>query len=110
MKFKIRTHLPEDIHGVRYVKNTHFLEIEDDKERVWRGGATGVVKYVCKVCKGFLYSPSNYGRIPCNLPGCGQSMMDPQWHKPQLSFVPEEVSDFRDGSLEGLADEDTDAG
>jgi DNA-directed RNA polymerase subunit RPC12/RpoP len=101
MKFRIQTNLPENIHGVQYVKNSHFLELIDEKERSWRGGATGIVKYHCESCHQAFYSPTNHGELRCPMPGCG-AMVIPVWHKAQLSFIPEEPSQYRDGYLTGF--------
>jgi hypothetical protein len=107
MRYKIRTNLPERIHGVRYVKNSHYLELEDEQERAWRGGATGIVKYTCQHpdCKSTYYQPSNNGKQKCPVLGC-DGMALPIWHKAQLSFVPEEPSQYRDGYLSGFVEGD----
>lgn len=92
-KMKIRFDLPKDIHGVRYVVNSHFMEIEDKDGHVARLLPTGLVKYRCEDCGEEFMMTSNHGDLTC--PICGaRGQAKPCWGRVQLSFVPENESDF----------------
>ena len=107
--FTIKADLPPEVHGVCYTKNHHFLELTDALGRKIKLNATGLVQYICRSCQFMCLTPSNNGELFC--PGCKQSLMDPQWTRVQLSFVPEDPSDFRGGfpsidAPEPLGDDD----
>jgi len=91
---KIRTNLPSRVHGITYVKNTHYIDLEDDSGHHARIDATGIVKYKCDKCKFVFWTTSNHGTMAC--PMChDQDCVKPAWYKPQLSFIPEKPSDFK---------------
>lgn len=93
---KLQTNLPPRVHALAYVKNSHFLEIEDDDGNRTKVSATGIVKYECTGCKFKFFVLTNHGEISCPL--CRQNgAAKPQWMTPQLSFVPEKQSDFKGG-------------
>ena len=91
---KISTNLPPHVHGVTYVKNTHFIELEDDEGNRTHINATSIVKYECKDCKFIFFALSNHGTISCPLCGVKECAI-PVWYEPQLSFVPEKPSKFK---------------
>jgi DNA-directed RNA polymerase subunit RPC12/RpoP len=90
---KIRANLPDDIHGFRYVTNSHFVEVEDENGNTAHLLPTGIVKYKCEGCDTEFFMGSNHGVVKC--PVCGLQKAKPCWGKVQLSFVPEKESDFK---------------
>lgn len=93
---KFRTSLPREVHAVTYVKNSHYIELEDDDGNRTKLDASGVVKYECSGCKFMFLAFENHGDIKCPL--CGvNGAAKPQWYVPQLSFVPEKPSTFTGG-------------
>ena len=93
---KLITNFPSEVHAVTYVKNSHYLELEDDDGHCTKLDASGVVKYTCEKC-GFLFLTfENHGDITC--PSCAeQGAAKPVWYVPQLSFVPERECEFAGG-------------
>lgn len=93
---KIQTKLPKQVHAMCYVKNSHFIELEDDDGNKTKVNATGVVRYDCTACKYTFLAFENNGEISCPL--CqAKGAAKPKWYVPQLSFVPEKKSDFKGG-------------
>lgn len=88
---KIRTNLPPEVHGFRYVVNSHFIELEDDKGNTIRLKAKSMLKGTCQLCGGSVLVESRIGSMRC--PHCGGEV-EWVWGKAQLSFVPEAESDF----------------
>jgi hypothetical protein len=96
MKYDIRTTLPDGVKGFRYMGNTHYIEIVDKLGHTAKVNATGLVRYDCTKCDGMFFMVSNHGDLQC--PTCGQiGSAKPTWVVPQLSFVPEEVSELEAG-------------
>lgn len=95
MKFTIATHLPEGVHGVKYVKNHHYIELIDSEGRVIKINATGIILYLCIECDEHFFMLSNKAN---GCPVCGEhGQVKNVWLKPQLAFIPEQPSDFRGG-------------
>lgn len=93
---KIKTKLPKQVHALSYVKNSHFIELEDDDGNKTKVNATGVVRYDCIACKYTFLAFENNGEISC--PVCRAiGAAKPKWYVPQLSFVPEKPSTFKGG-------------
>ena len=96
MKHDIRTQFPPGVKGFKYMGNSHFIELVDKEGGVIRANATGLVRYDCATCKSAFFMMSNHGDLSC--PSCRTiGSAKPMWVTPQLSFVPEEPSDFRGG-------------
>jgi DNA-directed RNA polymerase subunit RPC12/RpoP len=93
---RLTTDLPCEVHSLTYVKNSHFIKLEDDDGNSTKLDASSVVKYTCEKC-GFLFLTfENHGDITC--PSCAeQGAAKPVWYVPQLSFVPEQASNFTGG-------------
>jgi DNA-directed RNA polymerase subunit RPC12/RpoP len=91
---KIRAELPPAVHGLRYVTNSHFLELEDDKGHTTRMLPRSFCKYVCSKCQVVFFMTSNFGAVRC--PCCGDaSTVKSAWGSFQIGFMPEEESEFQ---------------
>jgi len=96
MKLDVRTQFPEGVKGFKYMGNSHFIELVDKEGRTVKANATGLVRYDCEKCKDVFFMMSNHGDLSC--PACrSMGSAHPTWVVPQLSFVPEEASDFHGG-------------
>jgi hypothetical protein len=96
MRHDVRTRFPEGVKGFKYMGNSHFIELVDKDGHVVKANATGLVRYDCAHCSGVFFMMSNHGDLSC--PECRKSSSaKPTWVVPQLSFVPEEQSDFHGG-------------
>ena len=87
----IETNLPEQIHGFQYVKNSHYIRLTDDKKREIKLYAKKILRGECPQCKLALYSDGELAGMKC--PRC-QTPMRWVWGKEQLSFIPDEESEF----------------
>lgn len=92
MNVKIETHLPEKIHGVTYVTNTHFLKLHDDAEHELKLNAVGVLRGDCDDCKAELLALERSGDMVCT--HCRSSSVKWRWLKLQLAFLPEHESQY----------------
>ena len=45
---KIHTNLPENIRGIKYYKNSHYIELEDVEGRIHKVVATDLLRGRCK--------------------------------------------------------------
>ena len=90
---KICTNLPHEIHSLTYVKNHHWIELEDTKGRKTKLHDNGLLRYECPGCKFFCFTPHNNGTLLC--PVCKGTDMVQQWQRIQVCFVPENESDFK---------------
>lgn len=96
MKHDVRTHFPDGVKGFKYMANSHFIELVDKTGNKVKANATGLVKYDCEECQNVFFMMSNHGELTC--PTCQRpASAKPTWVVPQLSFVPEEQSDFCGG-------------
>ena len=90
---KLTTNFPPEVHAITYVKNSHFLELEDDDGNRTKLDASGVVRYVCEKCGFIFLAFENHGNLSC--PDCGElGASKPTWMVPQISFVPEKETPF----------------
>ncbi len=91
---KIRADLPPAVHGLRYVTNSHFLELEDDKGNKTRMLPRSFCKYVCDKCQAVFFMTSNFGQVRC--PCCGDpAAIKSAWGSFQIGFMPEDESEFQ---------------
>lgn len=88
---RISTNLPAAIHSLMYVKNSHWIELEDHDGRRTRLFDNALMRYTCRACAFLCLCPSNAGPLRCPL--CGQTL-DQEWQRVQVCFVPEDESDF----------------
>lgn len=86
-----RAALPPGIKGVRYVKNHHFIELEDDKGNKTKLNASALLVGSCTDCKETCFAATNSGNMTCT--HCGGPVKW-AWSRPQLSFIPEHESQF----------------
>jgi hypothetical protein len=89
---KVVTSLPDFVHGFRYVKNHHFIELTDNDGNKVTLNAGGIMLGDCKECKAKVAAFENRERMICT--HCG-GQVTWQWTRPQLAFVPEKESDFK---------------
>jgi hypothetical protein len=83
--------LPRGLRGFRYVKNHHYLELEDEKGNELHLPAHGVMRHYCSGCKNRWWTESNV----CNFcPSCGGTDVEKSWGRLQVAFVPERESEF----------------
>lgn len=88
---KIATHLPDEIHSFTYVKNSHWIELEDDNGHKSKLLDNALMRYSCPGCQFMCLTPSNSGPIDC--PVCRSSMRQ-EWNRVQTCFVPEAETFF----------------
>lgn len=88
---KISADLPSFAHSFRYVKNHHWIEIEDKDGNKTKLNATGILVGACADCKERCVALTNQGNMTCT--HCGGSVAW-AWSRPQLAFVPEKESTF----------------
>jgi hypothetical protein len=95
--------MPDDVRGVRYVANHHYVELEDKQGRKSKMPATAVLKCVCigEHCGAVFFVSSNMGSLNC--PHCGGPTTK-IWGKMQIGFIPEDESDFQTGMTSDLPD------
>lgn len=95
MRYQLSWDLPLAVHGVEYMRNSHFIELTDAQGRRTRVVASGVLLFVCEDCDTQFFLMSNLGPMHC--PRCKSPRTKSQWVVPQTAFVPERESDFRGG-------------
>lgn len=88
---RVTTALPEEVHGFRYVKNHHYIELEDKAGNRVRLNASAILIGVCDACKEKCVALTNMGDMRCT--HCGGEVKW-AWHRPQLAFIPEKASSF----------------
>ncbi len=90
---KITTHLPNEIHSITYVKNSHWIELEDHDGVKHKMHDNGMVRYECSDpdCGFACLTFTSHGEILCPL--CSGPLV-PVWHRMQVCFVPEKESAF----------------
>ena len=91
---RITTNLPPEIHSIKYVKNSHWIELEDNDGRVHRVHDNGMVRYECKNkdCGFAMMTWQNRGSLLC--PACQTARLEPVWQRLQVCFVPQKETDF----------------
>ena len=88
---KVSTDLPVEIHRFVYVKNHHFIELEDKEGNRTKLNASGILIGDCQSCKEKCIALTNNGNMACT--HCGGPVKW-AWNKPQLAFIPESESTF----------------
>ena len=89
---KIEADLPNYVHGITYIKNSHYIKLTDDKGNSTKLVPTSLLQGTCKGCKLVIYIAENHGSVKC--PVCNDEIVW-KWGNVQLCFVPEEPTDFR---------------
>lgn len=88
---KVVTDLPPQIKAFSYVKNHHFVALEDTDGNKTKLNASGVLIGDCVECKEKCIALTNTGNMTCT--HCGGAVKW-AWNKPQLAFIPEHESMF----------------
>jgi hypothetical protein len=88
----LRACLPEGWKVRNYVKNHHYIELEDDEGNTYRVMATDLIRGVCIGCKMSFYVEARYGEMCC--PHC-RGGVNWVWGDAKLAFVPEVGSQFK---------------
>lgn len=87
----ISANLPNSVHGMRFVKNHHFVELQDVDGNKIVLDATTILLGDCTACAQRVAAFTNMGAMACT--HCGEAV---KWRyvKPQLAFVAENESQF----------------
>ena len=88
---KLTTSLPNEVKSMCYVKNHHYIELEDCDGNKVKLNAIGILVGTCISCKCQCVALSNQGNMWCT--HCGGPVKW-SWTKPQISFLPEHESKF----------------
>jgi hypothetical protein len=88
----VRTSLPSSIRSFKYVKNHHYIELEDEHGNKIRLIAMSLLKGTCTHCNNDVYVKTRIGAMTC--PHCLVASVNWVWGDAQLSFVPEKESAF----------------
>jgi len=92
------------VQSFKWVANHHYIELEDKDGNITKMPATALLKCSCRdpYCGMVFFVSSNMGPLKC--PHCG-SEAEKEWVRPQLSFVPQERSDFSIGMTADIEEE-----
>ena len=92
MEVVIKTNLPDTIKGIKYILNTHFIELTDCGGNTTKLLAKGLLRGECVDCEQVFYVESKIGDLVC--PHCKCNNVRWAWGTTQISFVPEQESKF----------------
>lgn len=87
----VKTFMPPSVRAVKWVRNHHFIELEDEHGNATKLLAGGVLLGECAACQAACIALQNNGKMRCT--HCGGAVKW-QWAKPQLAFIPEHESQF----------------
>lgn len=87
----VTTNLPAEVKGFHFVKNHHFVELEDHAGNKIKLNADAILLGQCTACQERVVALSNNGAMMCT--HCGGNVKW-SWSRPQLAFIPEEESKF----------------
>ena len=88
---RISTHLPATVRSFTWVRNHHYVELEDvDGERT-RLDATTILLGDCTVCKERVVALTNNGEMTCT--HC-RGAVKWRYARPQVAFIAEHESRF----------------
>jgi len=88
---KIVTSLPASVKGFHFVKNHHFVELEDSEGNKIKLNAAEILVGTCTGCTQQCVALVNSGAMMCT--HCGGNVKW-AWSRPQLAFIPEHESQF----------------
>ena len=88
---RITYKLPDGIKGFRYVKNHHYVELEDDHGQSVHLPAEGIMRHACLKCQFSWWTVTNQCQF---CPTCGHTEVVRKWGKLQIAFVPDKESTF----------------
>lgn len=91
---KVTADLPHEWKGFNYVKNHHFIQIEDQHGHSTKLNATGVLVGTCQEagCGQENLALHMMDEMACTY--CRSKNVKWKWHRPQLAFIPEQESEF----------------
>jgi len=92
MEIIIKTILPEQINGIMYILNHHYIELTDKAGNTTKLLAKGLLRGECTDCQQAFYVESKIGDLIC--PHCGKNNVKWAWGTVQVGFVPEQESAF----------------
>jgi hypothetical protein len=86
-----KAHLPPTVRAFTWVRNHHFIELEDEHGNKSKMLAGGILAGECIECKAAVLALQHSGAMRCT--HCSGAVKW-QWSKPQLAFIPEHESEF----------------
>lgn len=89
---RLTASLPGWVRGFRYVRNHHFIELEDKHGNKVKLHALSLIRGVCLSCGGEVFVKARLGAMTC--PHCVIGAVEWVWGEAQLSFVPEAEASF----------------
>lgn len=89
---KLETNLPSHIHSFKYVKNSHYLKLTDNGGNSTKLSAKDIIQYTCATCHISFWMGEN---IASACPSCRSTKLKTDWVELQLSFIPEDESQFK---------------
>jgi hypothetical protein len=87
----VTTKLPANVRSFMWVRNHHYVQLEDEEGNTVKLHAGGLLRGVCTQCNEVNFASSNQGAMVCT--HC-LSPVQWQWTKPQIAFVPEHEAKF----------------
>jgi hypothetical protein len=89
---KVTASVHPDVKRFAWVRNHHFIELEDKDGRHIVLNASGVLVGRCEDCSAKVIAFSHLGHMLCT--HCGGGKVAWAWTKPQIAFIPEQANDF----------------
>ncbi len=83
--------LPSTVRSFTWVRNHHYVQLEDEKGNTIKLHAGGVLRGECTECKAISFCTRHEGAMVC--PHC-LGKMSWEWSKIQLAFLPEHEAQF----------------
>ncbi len=87
----VTANIPTSVRRFSWVRNHHYVELEDEQGNKAKLHAGGMLRGVCTKCNELNYAASNQGAMICT------HCLGPvkwQWTKPQIAFMPEHEATF----------------
>lgn len=100
---RVRTNLPDSVHSFTYVKNSHWIELEDTQGTKHKLLDNALLRFDCTECDFFFLTAHNPGNLHC--PVC-KAAMSQKWQRMQVCFIPEQETTFH--MPQTMEDEDED--
>ncbi len=83
--------VPTSVRSFKWVRNHHYVEVEDEDGNKTKLHAGGMLRGVCTKCAEINYAATNQGAMVCT--HC-LAPVKWQWTKPQIAFIPEHEAQF----------------
>ena len=88
----ITTDIPGEVKSFHYVRNHHYLKLQDREGNEALLLEYGVIMYSCEACGFRWWSEENRAAVcPC----CCCEEIKQQWVSPQVALLPEKESGFQ---------------